>query len=440
MTRAVSVALDGRHRLVMLDEVLTALAPRAGGVYVDGTFGAGGYSRGLLDAADCTVVAIDRDPDAISEGKALADRYRGRLQLHHGRFGDMDAIVTRAGHAAVQGVALDLGVSSMQIDRADRGFSFRADGPLDMRMDRSGSSAADLVNTADEADLADIIWRFGDERRSRRVAKAIVMARRENRIETTSHLAEIVRRAVGRSEDGIDPATRTFQALRIAVNDELEEVRRGRAAPSRRRPDGRGRVPLSRGSCGEGLPAPPQRERAQGFASSARRRGGYGADLPSADPPPHETDSRRDQRQPACTLCAHAGCRTHRRRRLEGRDMIWRTTALCVLLAAAGGSALLVVTREVRERERTYARLQTQISEAREAGHVLRAEWAYLNRLERVRELSTLHLGMEAVTPDRIVRFEDLPLRPTPPAPELLADSRGTKDRMVVRLERRQGR
>ena len=233
MTAAPRRNSESRHRPVMLDEVLAALAPRAGAVYVDGTFGAGGYSRGLLEAADCKVVAIDRDPDAISEGQSLADHYRGRLLLSQGRFGDMDAILANAGHSAVQGVALDLGVSSMQIDRADRGFSFRSDGPLDMRMDRQGPSAADLVNTAGEADLADVIWRYGDERRSRRVARAIVAARRDGPIETTSVLAEIVRRAVGRSDDGIDPATRTFQALRIAVNDELEEVRRGLAAAER---------------------------------------------------------------------------------------------------------------------------------------------------------------------------------------------------------------
>lgn len=223
----------GPHVPVLADEVAEALAPRAGGIYVDGTFGAGGYTRRLLDAADCTVIAIDRDPDAISGGAPLAEHYGERLRLRLGRFGDMDAIVATEGFARVTGVALDLGVSSMQIDRPDRGFSFRFDGPLDMRMERGGATAAALVNEMDEADLADLIWRYGEERRSRRVARAIVEARLESPILTTARLAEIVRRAVGGGHDGIDPATRTFQALRIAVNDELGEIGRGLAAAER---------------------------------------------------------------------------------------------------------------------------------------------------------------------------------------------------------------
>jgi len=223
--------MSGRHVPVMVREVVDALQPRDGGRYVDGTFGAGGYSAAMLDRADCRVVAIDRDPDAIAAGQALAARYAPRLCLVEGRFGDMAELLSAEGLAEVDGVALDLGVSSMQLDQPDRGFSFRAAGPLDMRMEKSGSSAADLVNEADEAELADIIWRYGEERRSRRVARAIVEARRTKRIETTGELAEIVRRAVGpRGRDESDPATRTFQALRIAVNDELGELERGLAA------------------------------------------------------------------------------------------------------------------------------------------------------------------------------------------------------------------
>src|SRR5690606_28136393 len=208
--------------------------------YIDGTFGAGGYSRALLDRTDCSVLAIDRDPDAIAAGQRMLAAYDGRLSLHLGRFGDMDRIATDAGHPAVAGVTLDLGVSSMQIDQAERGFSFRYDGPLDMRMERAGPSAADLVNDTPEAELANIIWRYGEERRSRRIAKAIVAARTIAPIKTTGALAEIVRRAAGRSDDGIDPATRTFQALRIFVNDELGEVERGlRAAERILEPGGR---------------------------------------------------------------------------------------------------------------------------------------------------------------------------------------------------------
>lgn len=220
-----------RHVPVLLSEVVDALRPRDGGRYVDGTFGAGGYTTAMLDRADCRVIAIDRDPDAIGAGRALAERYAPRLRLIEGRFGDMADLLSAEGVDDVDGVALDLGVSSMQFDQADRGFSFRASGPLDMRMEKNGRSAADLVNEADEAELADIIFRYGEERRSRRVARAVVEARKQKRIETTGELAEIVRRAVGpQGRDESDPATRTFQALRIAVNDELGELERGLAA------------------------------------------------------------------------------------------------------------------------------------------------------------------------------------------------------------------
>ena len=221
----------GGHVPVLAREVIDALQPRDGGRYIDGTFGAGGYTAAMLDRADCQVIAIDRDPDAIAAGQALATRYAPRLRLIEGRFGDMAELLSAEGVEDVDGVALDLGVSSMQFDRSERGFSFRNSGPLDMRMEKSGPSAADLVNEADEAELADVIWRYGEERRSRRVARAIVEARKVKRIETTGELAEIVRRAVGPSaKDESDPATRAFQALRIAVNDELGELERGLAA------------------------------------------------------------------------------------------------------------------------------------------------------------------------------------------------------------------
>ncbi|MBI3196816.1 MAG: 16S rRNA (cytosine(1402)-N(4))-methyltransferase RsmH [Rhodospirillales bacterium] len=221
----------GGHVPVLAREVIDALQPRDGGRYVDGTFGAGGYTAAMLDRADCQVFAIDRDPDAIAAGQAMATRYAPRLRLIEGRFGDMAELLSAEGVGDVDGVALDLGVSSLQFDRAERGFSFRGDGPLDMRMEKRGASAADLVNDADEAELADIFWRYGEERRSRRVARAIVEARKAKRIETTGELAEIVRRAVGPSaKDESDPATRAFQALRIAVNDELGELERGLAA------------------------------------------------------------------------------------------------------------------------------------------------------------------------------------------------------------------
>lgn len=223
----------GVHVPVLLSEVAAALAPRDGGVYVDGTFGAGGYSRAILQAADVRVVGIDRDPAAIERGRALQAEFGDRLTLIQGRFGDMDSLLAEAGIGPVDGVALDLGVSSPQIDDPARGFSFRFEGPLDMRMGPDGESAADVVNARDEGELADIIYQLGEERHSRRIARAIVAARAEESIQTTGRLASIVRSVVRKSADGIDPATRTFQALRIYVNDELGELRRGLSAAER---------------------------------------------------------------------------------------------------------------------------------------------------------------------------------------------------------------
>jgi 16S rRNA (cytosine1402-N4)-methyltransferase len=221
------------HIPVLLDEVVLALARRPGSVILDGTFGLGGYSRALLTASSCRVIGIDRDPQAITRGRALEAEFPDRLILLEGCFGEMERLLHAIGIDAVDGIALDIGVSSPQIDDPERGFSFRLDGPLDMRMGGAGPSAASLVNTMEEAELADIIWRLGEERLSRRVAKAIVAARREAPIERTAALAQIVRSVVPGSRDGIDPATRTFQALRIAVNDELGELERGLAAAER---------------------------------------------------------------------------------------------------------------------------------------------------------------------------------------------------------------
>lgn len=222
------------HIPVLLTEVVSALAPRPDGVYLDGTFGLGGYSSALLDAAPCRVIGIDRDGEAIARGQELVRRYDGRLDLIQGCFGDMAdlaaPVLARLNRPGLDGIALDLGVSSPQLDQADRGFSFRFDGPLDMRMGQQGPSAADLVNDLGETELADIIYRYGEERHSRRVARAIVQRRQDAPFTRTGELAETVRSAVPRSRDGIDPATRTFQALRIAVNDELGELDRGLAA------------------------------------------------------------------------------------------------------------------------------------------------------------------------------------------------------------------
>jgi 16S rRNA (cytosine1402-N4)-methyltransferase len=224
----------------MLDEMLAHLAPRDGAAYLDGTFGGGGYAAAILSRAACTVWAIDRDPAAIARGAALAQAYPGRLRLLHGRFGDMLALLGAQGVSTLDGVVLDLGVSSFQLDDAARGFSFRADGPLDMRMDHAGPTAADLVNGLDEAELAGVLFELGEERYSRRVARAIVAARAQAPIATTAQLAAIVRAGLPPDRSGIDPATRSFQALRIRVNDELGEIAQAlQAAASLLAPGGR---------------------------------------------------------------------------------------------------------------------------------------------------------------------------------------------------------
>lgn len=221
------------HIPVLLNEVVRAMAARDGEVLVDGTFGAGGYSRALLDSADCRIVAIDRDPEALERARPLIQAYAPRLSVLAGCFGDMQALLAAQGLARVDAIVLDIGVSSPQIDTPERGFSFRFDGPLDMRMGDTGPTAADVVNTTEEADLADILYRYGEERLSRRVARAIVLRRAEKKFERTADLADIIRSCVPKSKDGIDPATRSFQGLRIYVNDELGELERALAAAER---------------------------------------------------------------------------------------------------------------------------------------------------------------------------------------------------------------
>ena len=221
------------HVPVMLDEMLEMMEPRDGAVYVDGTFGAGGYSHALLDAADCRVLAIDRDPSAVDDGRALMARSSGRLEIIAGRFGEADRLLSQRGIEAVDGCTLDLGISSAQLDDSLRGFSFKADGPLDMRMESRGQTAAEIIRDMDEASLARLLKDFGDERRARRIARAMVEERQRAPITRTSELAALVRRYVRRSNDGLDPAARTFLALRIFVNDEFGEVDRGLVAAER---------------------------------------------------------------------------------------------------------------------------------------------------------------------------------------------------------------
>lgn len=225
------------HAPVLLREAVAAVAPRPGDLIVDATFGGGGYTRALLEAADCKVIALDRDPEAIARATAFARLTPWRLEPRAGRFGDLETLVPEM----VDAIALDLGVSSFQLDAPERGFSFRFDAPLDMRMGADGPSAADALARLSEEALADAIWAFGEEPASRRIARAVVEARRESPIQTTTQLAALVEKSLGgRRGARIHPATKTFQALRILVNDELGELARALAAAEQRlKPGGR---------------------------------------------------------------------------------------------------------------------------------------------------------------------------------------------------------
>ncbi len=221
------------HISVLLNEVLHILSPKPDEVMVDGTFGAGGYSRAILAAAPCRVFGIDRDPRAIAIGQELQAEADGRFSILAGVYGDMQELLAREGVDQVDGIALDIGVSSMQIDEAERGFSFMNDGPLDMRMSATGATAADIVNTESEEELVRIIFRFGEERRARAVARAIVERREVQSFSRTTELADVIACVIKPTGKGIHPATRTFQALRIHVNDELGQLREGLEAAER---------------------------------------------------------------------------------------------------------------------------------------------------------------------------------------------------------------
>jgi 16S rRNA (cytosine1402-N4)-methyltransferase len=212
------------HIPVLQDEAVTMLKPHDGGVYLDGTFGGGGYARAILAAADCRLYAIDRDPTAVARAQALARAFPGRFTICEGRISALAKLLAAEGVDGLDGAVFDLGVSSYQIDDPARGFSFRQDGPLDMRMGGSGPTAALLVNTRPEAELADILYHFGEEKAARRIAHAIVTRRQSQPFTTTADLARVIRGVVRPDKSGLDPATRSFQALRIAVNEELAEL------------------------------------------------------------------------------------------------------------------------------------------------------------------------------------------------------------------------
>lgn len=219
-----------KHIPVMLQEVLTALKPQKGEVYVDATFGNGGYTKAILENADCKVIALDRDPTVKIRVNEFKNMYGDRFEFRAGQFGDFSDLVPEK----INGAVFDIGVSSMQIDEAERGFSFSKEGALDMRMSQDGISAKDIVNSYDEEALADLIYQYGEERKSRQIAKRIAEYRQNKKIETTTELAEIIYSVIHKKFGEIDPATRTFQALRIAVNDELGELSRGLSGAANR--------------------------------------------------------------------------------------------------------------------------------------------------------------------------------------------------------------
>lgn len=219
-----------KHIPVMLQEVLTALKPQKGEVYVDATFGNGGYTKAILENADCKVIALDRDPTVKVRVNEFKNMYGDRFEFRAGQFGDFADLVPEK----INGAVFDIGVSSMQLDEAERGFSFSKEGALDMRMSQDGISAKDIVNSYDEEALADLIYQYGEERKSRQIAKRIAEYRQNKKIETTTELAEIIYSVIHKKFGEIDPATRTFQALRIAVNDELGELSRGLSGAANR--------------------------------------------------------------------------------------------------------------------------------------------------------------------------------------------------------------
>lgn len=232
--------INNPHYSVLMAEVLETLAPKAGEIIVDGTFGAGGYSRNILNHAPCKLYGIDRDPNAVAAADKMAAEFGDRFHFLRGQFGDMQALLAEDGVDKVDGIVLDIGISSMQIDQAERGFSFMRDGPLDMRMSASGVSAADVVNSLSEDELARIFYILGDEKRSYPIAGAIVRQREEKPFETTFELAHLVENTIKKGKSKIHPATKTFQALRIFINQELVElVKALNAAESLLKPDGR---------------------------------------------------------------------------------------------------------------------------------------------------------------------------------------------------------
>ncbi len=308
-----------RHIPVLARRAIDWLGIHSGGLYIDATFGGGGYARAILHTPGTRVIGIDRDQAAIAQGASLVEEARGRLELVEDRFSNLASIAGRAGVA--DGIVFDLGVSSMQLDEAARGFSFRLDGPLDMRMGRAGPSAADIVARAGERELAAIIASLGEEHRARAIARAIVRARDERAIDSTRTLAEIVARVVRAREGAIHPATRTFQALRIFVNDELAELARGLAAAERAlKPSGR-LVVVAFHSLEDRIVKTFLAERSRATAGSRHR-----PEIAAA-PPTFRVLTRRPETPDQAEITANPRARSAKLRAAERTDAPARATA-----------------------------------------------------------------------------------------------------------------
>jgi 16S rRNA (cytosine1402-N4)-methyltransferase len=329
MTSSDSKAVAGglaRHIPVLARQAIAWLGVRDTGIYVDATFGVGGYSRAILATPGARVIAIDRDPSAIARGAPFVDEAQGRLALVEGRFSNLQSIVQGCGATAVDGVVLDLGVSSMQLDEAERGFSFRLEGPLDMRMGGDGPSAAEVVACASTRDLASIIAALGEERHAWAIARAIVKARDVQAIATTRALAEIVARVVHMREGAIHPATRTFQALRIFVNDELAELAHGLAAAEQvLKPTGR-LVVVAFHSLEDRIVKSFLTDRSRAPASSRHR--------PEATsvPPTFRVLTRRPETPDEAEIAANPRARSAKLRAAERTDAAPRSTPIANLL------------------------------------------------------------------------------------------------------------
>jgi 16S rRNA (cytosine1402-N4)-methyltransferase len=319
-------AVDGgapQHIPVLIGRVAEWLAVREGGLYVDGTFGAGGYTRAILETSGARVIGIDRDQGAIARGADLVGQAQGRLELVEERFGNLQSVVPEP---SADGIVFDLGVSSMQLDQAERGFSFRLDGPLNMRMGREGPSAADVVARASERDLAAIIATLGEERHARSVARAIVKARNEHAIETTRALADIVARVVHARDSTIHPATRTFQALRIFVNEELAELAHGLAAAERVLKPGGRLVVVSFHSLEDRI--------VKNFLAERGRAPAYSRHQPemTAAPPTFHLLTRKPEVPDDAEIAANPRARSAKLRAAERTDAPARSTSVEALL------------------------------------------------------------------------------------------------------------